>query len=233
MVDVVVPNFVNKAAVFGMIPFAQALRNNKELVQLRACVRFDACADKMFTQLVRAMNSHDAWDAKTDWRFETEYIVRHKQGRGETVYTSALGNTDNPVSGRTATGVTKTPIYAKQRVSVDALGVHVVVHGDLVSAERTKQACVLPHQVHLQYRRRLHIRGWCFSILRRWAAPTLAEAQRLMAAQRAPDKLVVIEKPDTARYLRGNTNEYVALSLLLKISSLLMHQTQIQSVSPT
>lgn len=245
MVDVIVPTFVNNNALFDFVPCLQKFRQRVEKTdskhstesagcerfRLRACVYFNSDASTMFTQLVRAMNAHTSWDSESNWQFETEYVVSANTNGSLTTCVSALKDnaTDGVLESRC---VTRSPVFRPQQVALDARGVRVVLHGDSVRPAAENNGCVLPNKVHLQYRRRLHLRGWCFSILRRWAGRTLTRAQHIMASQQPPETMVVIDKINTVQHLRRNTDEYVALSLLLKVSSLLMHQTQIQSLGP-
>ena len=257
MANVVVPHFIDKDAVFEMSKFIQHVRDymeenrylrangqlelespEKKCVHVSARVILSDNSLSTFQNLVQLLSSYTKWQRVDNWKEEICYHYTTTEGT-KVMCISETDNLKNMCTDQVeqSKNISIHPIHTITHVCTDATNVALrFMAEEHQNIDMTSATCVLPECVEMQYKRYFYLNNWKFCLMKCWRANTLVEAQSKIMDNVLPKHVIVISCIDLPTYMCRNNNYYVGLSILLKVTSLFLHECRVNIkhvVTPT
>ena len=211
------------------------LLNNSEnnIIRMYASVMIGLDTD-IFKQMVQSLSTYNKWETYDQWKEEIlySYTQTNSSGQTETVLCTSdkdsLKNLKINHSSNTRNMVIR-PLHKFNNLS---LSVHNKNNLSVVlCTEHLRQTpisqqlvCVMPTKVKIQYKRSFFLSHWKYTVLKYWEAGTLVQAQEKILNGTKPYHKIEIDCINIPVYLNKHNSLYIGLSIVLKISSIFMHE---------
>ena len=234
MMNVQVPEFLEKSAVYKSFCFVNKLKSAIELDSsgsMHVFSRVSIGQDMdMFRRIVRALTAFDGWSASDTWKEEIVYF--YERDGNEVVCVSDNDSLKGVKLSSSACPERNKVVEPVARMDDIVAPGSPEAQIEIVCEKRkecqTEAIYVLPRRVEIRCQRTFFLPFWKFTVMKYWESSTLVSVQQKMIKNESPSHAVVVECIRLRSYLEKHHDSYVAVSLLLKISSVFLHQRRIQ-----
>lgn len=237
MMNVQVPSFLEKAAVYKSFCFVSKLKSQimdaptseTDSIHLFARIHMNQEMD-MFRRVVKALTSFDGWSASDTWKEEVVYFY-DREGKEVMCVSDNDSLKGVKLSSAACPERNKMVVPISQMEDIAAPG-EPATRIEIVCERRCQcesgALYVLPKRVQIRYKRTFFLPFWKFTVVKYWENNTLVNVQQMVLQNTKPLHTVVVECIRLKPYLDKHHDNYVAVSLLLKISSVFLHQRRVQ-----
>ena len=228
MYNVQVPVEIRPSAAFECHQLIDRIKDKVPCDNISLVAHIDI-KDSMdcFRHLVKNLSGYDGWTAEDTWQEEIIYEFKNSDGEDvKCVTPSGKG------SSFTEFGTQFLESKVDELTSLRISGIpHVDAVVSCVKRQEIAQSdsviCVLPNRVEIHYRKTFYLSFWKYTLFKCWSGATLVAVQDQILHNVPPYHRVSITCVNAAQYFEKHQVNYIAISLLLKISSLFLNRRTI------